>query len=489
MSKVMPSVWEKTERFAPFPRLFGSVEVDVAIVGAGITGCTLAYLLTKAGVKVALIERQEIASGTTGQTSAHLCSQWDMGFHKVISHHDKETARMLYSGLNESIDFIEEHSTEKARFHRLNGYLCATEEDQLSALDKEINALSEIGIPFEKMDSSHLPGNALKGIKVSNQASFHPLGYMASILDYLKDEGVEIYENSPVVKLGSNSVRTHDGKVKAEHIVEATHTPIGFNLLQSALTPYRSYVIAGPSSLKHDDMLFWDLESPYHYVRKTQAGGKELLVIGGSDKKPGVGSENKTLNDLKEYAKEVWDVQETVYEWSSQVYEPSDALPIIGKLPGISNTYVATGFSGDGLTSGTLAGRVISEMILGRESDEHKVFSPMRFSFLNKDFFQHNKEVAKRIFSPREEKTADPFVLAPGEGAVDTSGSEALAYYRKESGELNCFSATCPHMKCTVHWNEAQRSFDCPCHGSRFNGTGDVLEGPALEGLEPRQLD
>jgi Rieske Fe-S protein len=346
-------------------------------------------------------------------------------------------------------------------------------------------------------DKVPLPFPVKKGLRFSNQAQFHSQKYLNGLAAYIRSKGVEIYENSLVNHVEEKDdyywVKTPDGMVKAKQIVLATHLPIFFNVLQMVSAPYRSYMIAVRlNSNNYPEGLFWDTAEPYHYIRTYMDEKGPLLLVGGADHKTGSEEESKkSFQDLEKYTRERFDVKEIVYEWSAQYYEPADGLPYIGRTLFSHNAYVATGFSGDGLVYGTIAAMLISDMILEKENKWIKAYDSRRFTPAASayEFIKENAHVFKHFITDRSVDTGQLSDVKSGEGKIVKINGEKLAVARDEHNELHALSPVCTHMKCFVQWNYAEKSWDCPCHGSRFNIHGEVLYGPAVKELEKKVIN
>lgn len=490
------SIWEGTApEFSSMIQngLKVDLDVDVAIIGGGITGITLADILQHQGMNICLLERNELMSGTSGQTSAHLSTYWDMGYSEIKKNHGEHAARTLYQALKAGLDHIKNRSAlwhDQIEFKDSVGYIYdhpkGDGKDSDLDLSEEKKICEMLGMSVEDMPKDLLPFKIAKGFAINGQARFHPVKYLEELLSELaSNPKLYIYEHSPVIEMDKNLLKTPHASVRAKYIVQATHIPSGVDLVQTALKPFRSYVIAGPSNFELPEGLYWDTKEPYHYIRKEELGDEQLLVIGGDDQKTGKEHETEHLKSLKEYAKKYFGMTDVKYEWSAQLYEPADGLPIVGKKNKDDSTFIATGFSGDGLTMGTASALMIADIITSGSHPWEKTFSPDRNFLFYKDYLKHNIDVTKHMIKDRivaDEMLIDE--LYPNTGHVEASLTSPIAYYRDNYGKLHTMSAVCPHLKCTVHWNDLQKSFDCPCHGSRFDTDGSVIEGPALHGLK-----
>jgi glycine/D-amino acid oxidase-like deaminating enzyme/nitrite reductase/ring-hydroxylating ferredoxin subunit len=468
-----------------------NLKVDVAIVGAGITGLTTALHLARQGKSVAILESRHIGSGTSGATNAHLASEYDHDYSELSRSYGDPSVRLIQSAMSEAIDIIESNVNELSidcDFQRIPGYYYSEGNQHADLLRQEASYAEIAGQRTQITEDIPLPFLAEIGMKVENQARFHPIRYLNGIATAVTSLGGKIFENSRVVdfKIGEPCTLTTDSNhtVTATDMVFATHTPLGINAVQSTLEPMLSFIIVAKVRNPPADALFWDTADPYHYIRLVD--GKNLVMIGGKDQKTGTKHADRSIRALEVWTRERFDVESIEYQWSAQFFEPTGSLPLIGRSPLSTHSYLATGFSGDGMTMGTIAGKILSEQILGRETSYDSVFRPTRMHLSGlKNFLHENFHVAKHFVLDRILPSADSDLgsLRPGEGCIAKVDGEHVAAFRNSAGSLETFSAVCPHMKCLVHWNAASESFDCPCHGSRFNTQGEVLEGPALHAL------
>jgi glycine/D-amino acid oxidase-like deaminating enzyme/nitrite reductase/ring-hydroxylating ferredoxin subunit len=501
------SVWKATASLPKFAPLGEDLRADVCVVGAGISGMTIAYLLARAGKRVVVLDRGPVGGGETAQTTAHLSSAMDDHFHELEKVHGEEGARLTYESHQAAIERIGEIAAAEGidcDYERLDGYLFLAPHDSRDFLEQERDAAHRAGFrDVELLERAPLPffdtGPCLRFPRL---AQFHPLKYLEGLTRALVRDGGRIFTGSFVdtVKGGDGAhVRTRDGHtVQADAIVVATNTP--FNDLVAIHTkqaPYRSFVIgarvpAGSVPLG----LYWDTLEYYHYVRLLRdpegQGTHDLLIVGGDDHKTGQADDA----DLRYARLEAWTrerfpmVEEIPYRWSGQVMEPADFNGFIGRNPlDADNVFIATGDSGQGMTHGTIAGMLISDLILGRENPWAELYDPSRVRISTgsvKEFAVENLNVAAQYadwLRPEEASTVDE--VPPGAGIVVQRGAAKVAVYRDEAGAVHERSAVCTHLGCVVRWNSEERSWDCPCHGSRFAPTGEVLNGPAPSPLNP----
>lgn len=489
------SIWEGTSpNPKPYPALAKDISVDVAVIGAGITGLTAAYYLAQQGKSVAVLEANCVGSGTTGKTTAHLTTLFDHSYDTLEKKYGVESSRLVARSLQESIDRMEALQSQlgiACDFERLSGFYYTEEESHMSDVDKVRTASNRAGLDVTTVNEVPLPYATVDGFEIKNQAQMHSLSYLHGLAEAATSCGAQIYENTRALAVDSGKpckIRTPDASVTATDVFMATHTPIGFNLLQSELAPYRSYVVAAKIRSEVPHGLFWDTCEPYHYIRRQMTDEGPLLIVGGKDRKVGHGGEEEAFARLQEYCQKRFDVDTFVYQWSAQYYDPADHLPYIGLIPFSEHIYTGTGYSGDGMTFGSLAGFMVAEQISGRDTPYDKIYQPARINTEGlPTFIRENLDVAKGLvidrFLPAASRNLDS--LPVGDGRVFRSGISKYAAFRKSEKEVAVFSAVCPHMRCIVRWNNVQKSFDCPCHGSRFDTDGSVIEGPSLQCLSP----
>jgi glycine/D-amino acid oxidase-like deaminating enzyme/nitrite reductase/ring-hydroxylating ferredoxin subunit len=483
-------LWDISHR-PSFKKLTHDMDADVIVIGGGITGLTAGILLKKMGKKVILLEADRVGSGTTGATSAHLSALWDVGYDWIHKKYGHQAVHDLAVLMSDAIDDIEARVREygiECDFCRIPGYYYSETEDKLKKIEDVYEAIKDI-LPASKLvEKKPLSFAKSPCLRLESQARFQPQAYLEGLAEAFDGDDCYIFEKSPVIDYTSGdmcSAKTKDARVKADQIIMATHLPLGFNPLQTVLAPYRSYIRAFKAAESLEDALFWDTDDPYHYIRSFYHNDEQIYIVGGCDRKTGHGHENQSYHELKQYIDQRFSVKEVIAEWSSQFYLPADGLPFIGRTPLSNNVFVATGFSGDGLTMGTAAAKTISNMINGTKTVATSLFSPARLhaSGIPK-FVKENIDAAKNFIGDRilSGKDFDPAKLSPGEGKV-VAGFKPVAYYKNENGNISKLNASCPHLKCVVHWNESEKTFDCPCHGSRFDTDGKVLTGPAMSSL------
>lgn len=499
--RIHESLWVKEMSSQSYPKQTSHVAVDVAIIGGGITGLTAAMILKCAGKTVALIEAKTVAdSGTTAFCSAHLTEHLDTNYSDLIRRFGKESVQIVARSNRRAISFIkasvEKHAIE-CGFERVLGYLFTEDENDVDALREEYEAARSVGSDVILTTDVPLPFVAKAGVCFEHQAQFNPVQYLRGIAPHIAGEGSFIFENTRVLGIEPGDicqVKTEHGIISAASVVLATHTPAEFSFLQLELTAYRTYLIAARlmSNEPFTNALFWDMETPYHYIRQIKDAKGTLLIIGGEDHKTGQEQDTEScLKRLEEYARHHFSVGEIEYDWSAQYYDSLDGLPYIGRLSGSPNIFVGTGYSGNGLTFGTAAAQLISDLILGNPNESADLYSPKRISLsavgqlISTGLGVAAQFIGDRLQAPEATATTE---IERNEGKLMVIDGERLAVYKDEAGKIHQMSATCTHAGCIVHWNTTEKSWDCPCHGGRFNAIGDVLNGPPTEGLAMRNL-
>lgn len=491
MALPVQSLWEATSASPAFPSLRSDLQADVVIVGAGITGLTAALLLAEKGRRVVVLEKETIGSGETGRTTAHLTVALDARYHYVQRHYSKEEARLVADASRASLEKIAELVQRHAidcRFRRVPGYLYTEKRKYVAELKNEAAAAREAGLDAQWVGEVPLPFETRGAVLWPEQAQFHPGEYLAALAKHAAAAGAQIFERTFATKVEAGLVETELGRVTADHVFMATNVPIaGFTHVHTKAAAYRSYAIAFAEAGSHHDGLFWDTADPYHYTRWQETDEGTFLIAGGEDHRTGEEEDTEgCFSRLEDYARQSFGPHEARYRWSGQIIEPHGGLPMIGGSK--EQVYIATGYAGQGMTFGTAGAMLVSDLILGVSNPWKDLFDPMRNRphITTREFITENAHfpahlIADRVASANVEATSTEEV-ANGEGKIVRVGRK-IAAFRDDAGTLHCLSPVCPHLKCDVAWNPAERTWDCPCHGSRFAPTGAVLNGPAREPL------
>lgn len=492
------SAWISTKVMEDAPSLPRSESTEIVIVGSGIAGMSVAYELVKAGKDVVILDRGPIGKGMTSRTTAHLTAQCDDGFHEMIGRRGEELARSWYESQAASIDRIETNQRElhiDCDFRRLEGYLFQAPETEPEMLDREYEATKKVGMPVFQEKGVPFGGQAATPtLRYPNQATFHPLKYLAGIAAAIRKAGGRFYAETTVERVEEDAngvqVTTTAGHViGAKHAVVATNSPINDRYaIHTKQAPYRTYAMA--FSIAHDrlpDGLYWDTFDPYHYVRLQPGGGSDILIVGGEDHKTGEADDaERRFTRLEAWMRSLLpDLGKELHRWSGQIQDTIDFAGFIGRNPGSKRSYVVTGDSGQGMTHGSVAGILISDLILKGDSPWIAVYDPSRKPLKAAGtYLRENVSVAKNFaeyVAPGDISSLDE--LRPGQGAIVRQGMSKVAAYRDTNGELMLRSAACSHLGCHVHWNSFENCWDCPCHGSQFAPDGTALNGPAVSSL------
>jgi len=497
---ILQSLWQQTIADSLRPVKVGDEGADriwdVLIVGGGITGLTTALLLQEAGLACAIAEAHTVGFGTTGGTTAHINTMLDTPYHTIESNFGTSGAEIAANASRAARDLIARNVSNyqiACDFEYKEGILFAQTEKEATELEKIYAASRRAGVEVEQISHIPVPLEFQIAISYHKQAQMHPLNYVYALADRFTNNGGVILEHTRVVDSTRNGdlhqIETTDRPLKSRRIVYATHIPPGLNVLHLRCAPYRSYVLAAQlADNNYPGDLAYDMQEPYHYFRTHVIKDTPYLIIGGEDHKTGHGAPNNAFQTLEAYARTHFQVSSIDYRWSAQYFEPADGLPYIGELPGADEeTYVATGFSGNGILFGSFSGLLLADLILGRENPSEKLFSPSRIKpiagFTN--FVRENADVAYRFVSDRIGiEQLDALVeMAPGTGAVVNYEQEKIALYKSPDGNVSALSPVCTHAGCIVTWNDAEKSWDCPCHGGRYDVYGTVLTGPPRKNL------
>lgn len=475
---------------------------DVVLVGGGITGIATALLLQKSGKRCLVAEAHTLCFGTTGGTTAHLNTFFDTPYNTIQKDFGKEGAQLAATAARQALALVKENVQTyniDCDYSERNGYVYAQNEKQVKELQDMLEASLDAGVPVAYSPTIPVPIEFEKAIRFPGQAQFHPTRYVSALANAFEEAGGVILQNCHVDAVTEEEplvIETNMGLIKAEKLIWATHIPPGINLLHFRNGPYRSYAMA--VTLNNDNYpadLAYDMYDPYHYYRTQDVDGKRYLIAGGEDHKTGhePNTEKRFLN-LEAYLRNYFDIGEIAFKWSSEYFEPSDGIAYIGHLPGASDTiYVATGYGGNGMTYSHIAARTLHDLIVRGQSEYAGLYNPGRIKpvagFMQ--FVKENADVVKEFVGKRinQEKLTDLAGLAPGDATVVQYEGQSLAIYKNEAGKLFALNPVCTHAKCIVGWNRAEKSWDCPCHGARYDIMGNVLTGPARKGLEVVSLE
>ena len=474
---------------------------DVVVVGSGIAGLSTAYELARLGRNVVVIDRGKIGNGMTARTTAHLATELDDFYSELVRVRGEDEARLYHESQVAAVNRIEAICRDEGidcQFRRLDGYLIPTEEGPIADLQEEYDACRRIGVEVEWADRAPVSGlDTGRCLRFPNQGRFHPTRYLRGLAEAIQRMGGTLYADTAYVDHHEDEegvrIETEAGPaIRAAAAVFATNSPVNDKVtIHTKQKPDRTYVIAGrvPKG-SVPDILLWDTYEAYHYVRIQELDeADDLLIVGGEDHRSGEADDmDQRFARLAEWTRKRFpDFGQVEYSWSGQVLEPIDFMPYSGRNPGNSNIYIHTGDSGQGITNGVAGSLTIAPLIVGEDSRFAPVLAPDRKSFsppAAQEFARGQAGVVKNLseyLTPGEIRSEDE--LGHEEGAVLREGASKIAVYRGKDGQIIRRSAVCTHVGCIVHWNNFEKCWDCPCHGSQFSPEGEVLNGPAVRPL------
>jgi glycine/D-amino acid oxidase-like deaminating enzyme/nitrite reductase/ring-hydroxylating ferredoxin subunit len=490
------SVWLATAPSRPEPPLDRPLEVDVAVLGAGIVGVLAATLLQEAGRRVALVDARRVLAGATGHTTAKLTALHGLVYRDLLATHGEEKARAYAEANTWAIERVREMARERAvECDLVPTFACTYAEDQEQArlVEEEVEAARRVGLPVRATTDVGLPYPVRAAVVLDDQAHFHPRKFLLALLGAFRAAGGAVFEETTALSVDDGSpcrVETDRGEIRAADVVLATHQPFpkkGGYYAQLALK--RSFVFAVRVRGAVPRGMYISAASDFRSLRPQRVDGQDALIVGGGPHRTGQAPDTfRLVRDLEEWVRGHFDVEAFLYRWATQDNLTADRLPLVGRLAGDTpHLFTATGFGGWGMTNGTVAGHLLADLVLRRESRFASLYDPARLgtgakaSGHVKDAVRTAKDLMGAFDAGPETKEA----VRPGEGHVVTCGFEKVAVYRDGGGHLHEVSAVCTHMQCVVRWNAAERTWDCPCHGSRFDPQGRVLHGPATRPLDP----
>lgn len=476
----MKSVWSESCKFRKREALNKDIKTDVLVIGAGIAGVLTAYMLKQKGREVVLIDAAEIASGNTKNTTAKITSQHDLIYSKLITEFGEEKARQ-YAKANELAikkykEIIEDKRIE-CDFEEKPAYVYSLNE--VDVLKEEVEAAKNLGIDAEFVQEANLPFKINGAVKFNNQAQFNPLKFLKGISNELV-----IYENTRALEIKENLVVTSGGNITANNIVVATHYPImnapGYYFMK--MHQERSYVLALENTSEIDGM-YIDLNKEGYSFRTYN----NLLLLGGISHRTGENEEGGSYDELRKVAKRLYPKAKEKYYWSAQDCMTIDGIPYIGRYSSETpNIYVATGFNKWGMTSSMVSAMIISDMILEKENDFSEIFSPRRFDLslsinnIANDLIETAKNfIAQKVYIPSSEIEH----IKNGHGGIIEYNGEKVGVYKNKEGKEFFVSTKCTHLGCQLSWNSDELTWDCPCHGSRFDYKGRLIGSPATKDL------
>ncbi|MBA4538553.1 FAD-dependent oxidoreductase [Bacillus aquiflavi] len=498
MTQFPQSYWTDSVNFKKFPALSENLEVDVAVVGGGITGITTAYLLIKEGLKVALIDAGSILNGTTGHTTAKITAQHGIIYDEIISHFGEEIARLYFQANNEALQFIRNIVKEKeidCDFTDEDAYIYTNDSQSINKLINESNAYEKIGINGDLIESIPLDIPIKSALVMKNQAQFHPLKYLKVLVNEITENGGLIFEDTTAVDVDYSEktlVKMRNGHhIACDYVAVCSHYPFydGLGFYPTRMYSERSYLMAVKTKNPFPGGMYISAEDPKRSLRDTVINGEKILLVGGENHKTGQGiSTIRHYEALRDFAQQTFGIETMLYRWSAQDLTTLDKIPYVGRITNEKeNVLVATGYRKWGMTNSTAAAQIIRDIIVGKENPFIDVYTPSRFKAdpSVKNFIKTNIDVAKHLIEGKLEyplRTADE--LNHDEGSVVNVNGRRAGAYKDEKGQLYIVDTTCTHLGCELEWNSGDRTWDCPCHGSRFSIIGEVVEGPAEQPLK-----
>ncbi|WP_165999445.1 FAD-dependent oxidoreductase [Bacillus sp. Cs-700] len=489
-------IWRNDSRHESNPPLTESISTDVVVVGGGITGITTAYLLSKVGKKVVLLEANQLLNGTTGHTTAKITAQHDLIYDELFNHFGKEKARKYYDANNEAFQFIRQTIDElsiQCSFTEEDSYLYTTTDNYARKLTNEMNAYHKLGIHGEFQNHLPIDISIKAAIVMKNQAHFNPVAYLSPLVQKIKEQQGQIFEQTVAVDVekGLNPivVTKNGAKISCQTVVACTHFPFydGNALYFSRMYAERSYVIAAKTKQAYPGGMYLSADMPKRSLRSFQMNGENIVLFGGESHKAGQGHQvTDHYQALKFFGEETFGLSQIVNRWSAQDLFTLDKLPYIGPVTKSEpNILIATGFHKWGMTNGTAAALLFRDYLLDQDSPYVDLFSPSRFHAdpSIKTFLVQNANVASEFIKGKLSFTKEISELGNDEAAIVRVNGKKAGAYKGPEGDLHVVDTTCTHLYCEVKWNDDDRTWDCPCHGSRFSIDGDVLEGPADQPL------
>ena len=496
------SYWIASTEPTSYEPLPDGIDVDVAVLGAGITGLTAAYLLTRQGRSVAVVEMKRIVRGVTGYTTAKLTAGHGLVYHRLIETFGERKARIYADSNQGAIRQVREIASElgiDCDLEPASNYVYGESPEEAERIRREVDAAQRVGLPATFVAETPLPYEVSGAIRLDEQAQFHPRKYLLPLAEAVARNGGHVFEDTRALAVHEGSpcvVRTNRGEVRARDVVVASHIPfLDRGLFFAKVHPHRSYALTArvdPDAIPEG--MFLNAGTPTRSVRSIPHESGRLLLVGGDGHKPGEEPDTeRRYRNLEEFARSFDPNAVVTHGWSTQDYLSVDKVPYVGRLTRrSSHVFVATGFGKWGMTNGTVAATILADLVLGRENAWLELYDAKRVDprASARKLVSENAKVARHFVADRVRPPGalEPEALRPGVGTVIRRGARLLAVSRDDDGRLRAVSAVCTHLGCVVAWNPAERSWDCPCHGSRFGADGTVIQGPAVEDLAPRDV-
>lgn len=501
MQRTNRSVWLETSPATVYPALGDRLRVDVAVVGGGITGLTTALLLKQRGCRVAVLERHRVATGTTGFSTAKVSSLHGLTYARLLREQGEHKARMYGEANQAAIDKVRglvEALAIDCDFTSSQAYTYTERDDGVGDIEAESEAAARLGLPASFTTTTDLPYEVRAAVRFERQAHLDPYRYCLGLARAVDGDGSVVLEDTEAVDVDEQPdravVRTPRGEVECDQVVLATLLPfVDLGGFFAKAEPSRSYAMAVRIDGPVPQGMYLSADSPTRSLRPLTLASGNGLILGGASHPTGQDDDTPGFyEDLESWARQTFPVLSVDHRWSAQDYVPVDGVPYVGRSPRMTRTAVATGFKKWGITNGTAAAMLLADLLSERDNPWLEVFDATRIgdAATVKSLVAQNLEVGKRFVEDQVKRLALPRLdeLPPGQGALVDIDGRAVAAYRDDRGDVHAVSPTCTHLACTVHWNAAELTWDCPCHGSRFTPAGEVIEGPAVRNLEPIEV-
>lgn len=494
LPKEIKSLWISTTASTNYPQLREDIETDVAIVGGGIAGINAAYFLKNKGLKVVLIDSSNIITGTSGNTTSKVTSQHNLKYAFLKKHFGNEKAKM-YADSNQwaisELEKIIDKEKIECDFHRLPAYVYTWSEEGLEKINEEVKAAKELGLPASFVSSvDSIPFKIEGAVKFENQAYFHPRKFLLALAKKVNRDGSYIFESTTAKTIEEEDnfckVITDEGNIKAKHVIVATDFPFydkGFFFAR--LYEVRSYVLALKIKGQMPEGMFINtIDENIFSFRPHKSGNEQWLFVGGADHKAGEEGDVDHFAKLEEQAKKRFNIKSIDYKWAAQDCNTFDRVPYIGRMPRTKNIFVTTGFGEWGMTTSFVSAKLLSDLVTNEKNKWEELYDPSRISLVAsaEGAIRQGENVVKGFLKHLVEKE-DIKSLKPNEGKVIKYKGKKVAVYKDEKGNIQAVSAVCTHMGCIVGWNNGEKTWDCPCHGSRYDKYGKVINGPARKEL------
>jgi len=492
------SYWMASTSQTEYPTLSEDINIDIAIIGGGMTGISCAYVLNKEGVKTAVIEADRILQGTTGYTTAKITSQHGLIYSKIRNQMSEELAQQYADANETAIRMIEKIAHDhqiQCDYSPQSSYIYTLQSEYLDKISDEAKVASSLGIKATFMEEIPLSFPVKAAVRFDNQAQFHPRKFLLPLAENYSNDGGNIFEQSRVVDIEENEggyvIMTNQGKkVTAKKVIIASHYPC-FNktgLYFTRIYEERSYVVAIKAKENYPGGMYISAEESGHSFRNQRSDHGELILVGGEQHKTGQGRDtSKNYEALIDFSNKSFTVEDIPYRWSTQDCMTLDGLPFVGNFTSNTpNMYIATGYGKWGMTNSVASAMILKDLIISGRSPWQDVYSPSRLtiSASAKNFVVQGLNVAENLIGGKLATLPEQFNIKPGNGKIIKANGERAGAYRDEQGTLHVVDTTCTHLGCEANWNSAEKSWDCPCHGSRFSVDGAILEGPAVKPLD-----